>query len=293
MTVRDSSFQAIGTHWDIQVYDKLSDDAWVELMQKIFLRIQSFDEAYSRFRTDSLVTRISETAGKYELPSDGYMMLHFYKRLYEATDGKVTPLIGQAVADAGYDASYSFKKKALRRPPRWENTLLYSKDAITLKQPVLLDFGAAGKGYLVDNISALMERAGLRTYTINAGGDILHRSVQQSYLEVGLENPVDTSEAIGIARIGNKSLGASAGSKRKWGDFHHIIDPVDLKSPEDIIATWVIANDTMTADGLATALFFTNADQLMKQFSFSYAVLDKDMNLYHAKDFPLTLFKAE
>ena len=292
MTARQSNFQAIGTHWSIQVQDKITAALWNETMQSVHSRIQNFDQAYSRFRGDSLVTRMSKLPGKHNLASDGYDLLHFYNQLYVATNGKVTPLIGQAVADAGYDASYTFKPRRMQQPPDWESTISYTNDSITLNQPALLDFGAAGKGYLVDVVGELLETKGLRSFTINASGDILHRSEKATSLDVGLENPLDTSEVIGIVQLGNRSLCASAGSKRKWAKFTHIIDPVTLESPQDVIATWVIADNTITADGLATALCFTDAAQLLKYFSFTWAVLNKDMQLSYAKDFPVKLFQA-
>lgn len=292
MTVRYSNFQAIGTKWAFQVRDVIANDAWESLLQRIYLRIETFDKAYSRFRADSLVTIISQKAGTHKLPPDGHTMLKLYERLYRASGGKVTPLIGQTIADAGYDAEYSLDSKTVQRPPLWEDVLVYDEDSITVKQPVLLDFGAAGKGYLVDIVAELVEKAGIGNFTIDAGGDILHRSARHDELEVGMENPLDTSEAVGIVKISNQSLCASAGSKRSWGTFHHIIDPVELESPVDVIATWVLADDTMTADGLATALFFTSPSILHKQFSFSYALLTKNMSLGYSKDFPVTVFTA-
>jgi thiamine biosynthesis lipoprotein len=292
MAARRTRFPAIGTHWDIQVYDTVGSRAWNELLQAIHQRIESFDTAYSRFRSDSLVTHMSRQAGRHLLPPDAYPLLNFYEKLYKATSGRVTPLIGQIIADAGYDADYSFQPKALQPPAKWEDVLAYTKKSITLRQPVLLDFGAAGKGYLVDIVSGLLEAAGLQSYTINAGGDMLHRSEQQESLAVGMENPEDASEAIGIIDLKNKSLCASSGAKRKWGKYHHIIDPTRLESPQQVLATWVTANDTMTADGLATALFFTDAETLAKQFEFSYALLYPDMRLQYAHDFPAKIFEA-
>jgi thiamine biosynthesis lipoprotein len=59
-----------------------------------------------------------------------------------------------------------------------------------------------------------------------------------------------------------------------------------------VLATWVLANSTMMADGLATALFFTPAAKLAQQFAFEYAVLMPDMSLQHSRNFPVTLFGA-
>jgi thiamine biosynthesis lipoprotein len=287
-----TTFDAIGTRWDIQVHDLIAEQIWQELLAVIRQRIISFDQIYSRFRPDSLVSRMAQSAGTYELPPDGYALLQFYHELYQITDGKVTPLIGQVLSDAGYDATYSLVAKPMIQPPEWQSVLSYDQHQITLERPVLLDFGAAGKGYLVDIIAKLLDNVGLQQYVINAGGDILQRSVNEIALEVGLENPFDDSEAIGIAQLVNRSLCASAGSRRAWGDFHHIINPFKLQSPDEIVATWAIADDTITADGLATALFFTTAQSLGEKFLFSYAVLTKDGQLSCSPKFPITVFEA-
>jgi len=291
MNQRRADFQAIGTNWLLQINEPVGDTAWIPLFARIKSRIEAFDGTYSRFRADSLVGRMAAKAGTYKLPQDGFKMLQFYEQLYSVTDGKITPLIGQTIADAGYDASYSFKTGELHRPPRWEDVLRYDPHEITVRKPVLLDFGAAGKGYLVDIIGELVEAAGIRNFMLNAGGDILHRAPASQSIDVGLENPLDTSEAVGIVRLANKSLCASAGNKRTWGRFNHIIDPDLLRSPDTVRAVWVLAEDTMTADGLATALFFTDPQTIRSNYSFSYARLYKDMSMQYAKDFPVTVFK--
>jgi thiamine biosynthesis lipoprotein len=291
--MKRSTFDAIGTRWDITSDDDLSDATWGECMQRVSERIEQFDVVYSRFREDSLVTKMSQQAGTYPLPADGYRLLKCYEQLYKATAHKVTPLIGNTLADAGYDAAYSFRPKPLSSPYEWADVLTYDQSSLTVSQPVVLDFGAAGKGYLIDIISQLMDQTGISNHTINAGGDIIHRSSSGEDLTVGLQNPVALSEVVAITKISNKSLCASAGSKRKWGTFHHIIDPKALKSPMTILATWAIARDTLTADGIATALFFTDAVSLQKTFTFSYAVLYADMSFQHSNDFPITTFENE
>jgi FAD:protein FMN transferase len=286
-------FDAIGTKWDIQILEPIGGGEWTRLHADIRRRIEVFDRAYSRFRSDSLVSRAARQAGRYELPSDGYKLLKFYEHIYKATDGKVTPLIGQVMEASGYDAAYSFKKKDVQRPPLWEEILSYDKQSFTLASPAVLDFGAAGKGYLVDIVGELIEQTGRESYLINAGGDIRHRSTNDAAINVGLENPLNTSEAIGIVQLNSQSLCASAGNKRTWGEFNHIIDPSELQSPSEILASWVVASDTMTADGLATALFFAPPVDLQKQFSFSYAVLHKDMSLQSSPDFPAEIFTGK
>lgn len=291
MDARRATFDAIGTRWSIETTDPLTDDTWALLLGKVHTRINAFDTAYSRFRPDSLVTRMAHKAGTYQLPQDGYKLLQWYERLYELTDGKVTPLIGQTMVDAGYDAAYTLRAKQLTTPPAWHDVISYDQSSITLRQPALLDFGAAGKGYLVDIISDMLTATGLTSYLINAGGDIVHRSKANKAITVGLEHPYDTDEVIGITQLNNQSLCASAGNKRTWDSYHHIIDPIERVSVEVVQATWVIADDTMTADGLATALFFVTPHKL-RQIPFSYALLQSDMSLIRSADFPVELFEV-
>jgi len=284
------TFEAIGTRWDIQIPEPVPSSKWAMLQRQIQTRIGEFDKAYSRFRADSLVSQIARGAGTYALPADGYTLLALYEQLYRATDGKVTPLVGQALSDAGYDATYSMQTKAMQTPPKWEGILAYDLQKLTVKEPVLLDFGAAGKGYLVDIVAEQIEAAGISSYLINAGGDIRQRSARNQAVHVGLENPFDTTEAIGTLDLCNQSLCASSGSKRTWGTYHHIIDPKTLKSPVEIVATWVLAENTMLADGLATALFFVSPESLAKDFAFAYTVVTKDGQITRSKNFPVQLF---
>lgn len=292
MTLRKLSFDAIGTTWSIDVTSKVTELEWRKLGEDIAACIAEFDKTYSRFRKDSWVTKLAHRAGTYELPDDAEPLLSFYKQLYDATGGLVTPLIGQVMNDAGYDARYSLTSKVLSRPPKWEEVISCSGNTLSMERPALLDFGAAGKGYLVDIVGGIIQSAGITEYVINAGGDILHKTAAGQSIEVGLENPFDTSQAVGIVALSNQSLCASAGSRRAWGRYHHLINPQTLKPVQEIAATWAVADNAMLADGLATALFFVPPQTLIKTFKFRYAVLYDDMGLEYSKDLPVTLFEA-
>ncbi len=289
--MRQTTFSAIGTSWQIQVLQPIDKTVWQQSIKAIHARIEQFDKTYSRFRPDSLVSAMATKAGRYVLPGDAYALLQFYEQLYTATEGKLTPLIGQVMIDAGYDATYSLTSQPLQPPPAWEEVIRYNQHSITLLRPAMLDFGAAGKGYLIDIVGALLEASGISQYLIDAGGDLLYRSTGNDPLDVGLENPLNPSEALGVVHLRPGSLCASAGSKRRWGKYHHIIDPELLASTNRVLASWVAADQAMVADGLATALFFTPPSVLQKQFSFSYAILEPTMQLIYSKDLSVHTFK--
>jgi thiamine biosynthesis lipoprotein len=287
------TFEAIGTTWNIEVFDDISESAATKLKQKILARIDIYDKNYSRFRDDSLVTLIATEPGRYTLPDDAKPLLDLYEQLYKSTGGIVTPLIGQTLSDAGYDAQYSLKPGKVSAPPRWKDAMDYDFPHLTTRQPVLLDFGAAGKGYLVDIISNMLRHDGIKNYCVDAGGDMVYRTTSSKPLQIGLEHPLDSSMAVGVAKIHNQSLCGSAGNRRAWGRYTHIISPNSLASPTDIAAVWVTADSGLVADGIATALFFVSAAKIRPAFRFEYAIIRSDMSLQHSVAFPAQFFTEQ
>lgn len=278
-------FDAIGTSWQIDIYQELSKSEEDLLFSNIRERIDIFDKDYSRFRSDSLVTLMSQKAGEYKLPEDSNELFKVYYDIYLITNGLVTPLIGNLISDAGYDAKYTLQqKRELSMPATWEEAIEYKYPNLKIKKPVLLDFGAAGKGYLVDIISRLIEEKGYSKYCVDAGGDIYYRN--DSELKVGLENPIDLKQVIGICNLkSGQSICGSAGNRRVWNSFNHIINPRTLSSPVNISGVWVVADKAIIADALATCLFFVDPSKLQDKYKFEYVIVYKDGSFVKSDNF--------
>lgn len=285
-----TSFQAIGTTWNIEIQEDLSSQRSDAVLAAIHTRIATFDATYSRFRADSLVGRIAREAGKYRFPADAEALFAFYESLYCLTDGLMTPLVGQVLVDAGYDAAYSLSPKTQIAPARkWEEVMQWRVPVLTVHEPVTLDFGAIGKGYLIDFVVDVLLAHGLQRFVVEAGGDMIHRG-DSSTLRVALEDPDDPKRAVGVVELHGRSLCGSAGNRRAWRQFHHIINPRTVTSPRHILALWVVADTTMLADALATALFFVEPERLKKVYRFEYAILRPDRTVQVSAGFPGELF---
>ena len=290
MSHRHITFTAIGTSWDIHIPEATPEQVH-KLTTAIKKRIEEFEKVYSRFRKDSTISQIAQHAGDYIFLEEAAALFSLYQQLYEITRGKVTPLIGQVLIDAGYDAEYSLTpKETIPSAEKWNDVMNYSHPLLKTKKPIALEFGALGKGYLIDIVSLIIEHDGIKTYTVNAGGDIRYRNTQHTPLRVGLEDPDDSKKVVGIVEIKNMSICGSSGNRRAWSTFHHIIDPMSATSPTHIKALWVIADTTLLADGLATALFFTSPEELLNHFRFEYAILYSDNRGSCSPSFPGTFF---
>ena len=269
------SFEAIGTSWQIDT-DEPMDAA---TRAAVMARIDAFDRTYSRFRDDSLVGRIARTPGTVEFPDDAGDLFELYRRLYEATGGAVSPLVGRSLETLGYDRAYTLRASGPALPaPSWDDSFAWDGRALTTIRPVTVDVGAAGKGYLVDIVGRMLTAAGHEGFVIDASGNILRHG--EGTIRVGLEHPWDASKAIGVANLGRGAICASAPNRRTWGEgLHHIVDATTGLPTRRVIATWAIADDALVADGLATALFFTDPARLQRDFDFSYVRMFADQTV--------------
>lgn len=279
-------FQALGTSWWIDTEQPLHDHT----AASVHTRVAEFDQTYSRFRADSLVSQVNRTAGQYRFPTDAGPLFQFYRQLYDATTGAVTPLVGRALEHLGYDPDYTLQRRPGKETvPRWDDVLHVDGHTITVTQPLLLDLGAAGKGHLVDNIAAILRADGISGFLVDASGDLRHSGTRPC--QIALEHPTDPTQAIGTVALSNNAVAASTSQRRRWGpDLHHIIDPTTSEPTTDIVAAWAIAGTTMTADGLSTALFFTPPHQLAQHFNFQWVRALRNGTIQHSANFTGNLF---
>jgi len=286
-------FDAIGTSWQIDTPVPLG----AEVRDRVLDLVERFDAVYSRFRQDSMVKRIAEASrgGTFRFPSDAVVVFDLYDRLHAATDGAVDPLVGRDLELLGYDSDYSLvpdgnaiASTAIERPV-WCRDLKREGSTITTRRPLVIDVGAVGKGRLVDLVAGLLTEEGFEDFIVDGSGDICHRG--RSKLDVGLEHPLDPTLVIGIANVSGNSICASASNRRNWADgLHHVLDGRTGRPTGDIIATWAIAADTATADGLATALFFGPSERLMTAFDFAFVRMFADGSVEVSDNFDGEVF---
>ncbi|MFD7325633.1 FAD:protein FMN transferase [Streptomyces sp. NPDC059875] len=295
MTSAAFTFDAIGTQWKIETDGAIPD----LLRSRILDRIRCFDVTYSRFHPESLVSRIAAAreGGGFEFPGDSTRLFDLYDRLHTATGGAVDPLVGRDLEVLGYDASYSLTPapepvraaERARGRAAWATDVVREGTTLVTRRPLVIDVGAAGKGYLVDIVSLLLHDAGFTRHVVDAGGDLRHAGQQPT--RVGLQDPFNPRRVIGVADLREGALCASGIGRRAWGDgLHHVLDGRTGLPTRRVVATWVLADEAAVADGLATALFFTDPGRLARDFRFAYARMYADGRAETSQNFDGELF---
>ncbi|WP_308466432.1 FAD:protein FMN transferase [Rathayibacter soli] len=308
-------FEALGTRWYVDAAGGLPH----ALRTSIAAELERVDAVWSRFRADSMVSSLARDGGSRTLAPHHLGLLRWYARLYDATDGAVTPLIGQTLSDAGYDAAVGLRPRPeIATTPAWDHRSQLRARGIALDRPLLFDVGAAGKGYAVDRVADLIRAAGIDAYIVDGGGDI---AVGTATHLIGLEHPIWPDRLIGTARIsggdpahadpggpggsggsadaggsgdlGHSAICGSATNRRAWGDWHHILNPRTSRPTTEVIAAWAIADSAMHADGLATALFFVPPGRLAHLGPFDYIVVHGDGTIERTDSAALTIFDGD
>ncbi len=286
----------------------------VPIAQRVEQRIRAFVNEYesvlSRFRADSLVSRMACAAdgGDFEFPLWVQPLFAIYDDFYNATHGAFDACIGADLLALGYDNSVRFIPQSAVSTGKNENSSIDSWSnyrralpvtwadisqggggtTLCTNQPVQLDFGAAGKGYFVDLVTQIIkEELGEELHAdfdflVNAGGDMrAYFSEENSQIKVALENPFDTTQAVGVASIASGALCASSNARRRWkvkdaNGFEsnliatHLINALDGIPACDLCASWAYAPSktcdfpTAYADAIASALFVSQENYLQK-----------------------------
>ena len=267
-------FEAIGTHWWIESLDDVGISS--DIKDAIQCYTVEFERRYSRFRDDSLVTKLSQNGVLYDPPHELLEMLAFARTMFHATEGAFSPFVGNDLENLGYGKllttntiARTKRSKSTKCPDFFNAGATWDKAAVHVEKGTVLDFGGFGKGWLIDEYVKMLRARGVRKFIVNGGGDLYIQS--DVAVDVALEDPYDSTKKIGVVKIQKGALAASSIVKRSWEDgdetYHHIIDP-STRRPTDshAIASFVLADTALVADTLATTLIVApELENAMKQ----------------------------
>ena len=109
------------------------------------------------------------------------------------------------------------------------------------------------KGWAVDRAGELLELAGARNYSLNAGGDIRLRGapLPDRVWRVGIQHP-HVRDKIAAVVEGTDLAVATSGA---YARGEHVVDPHTRCPPTGVLSVTIVGPELATADAYATAAF--------------------------------------
>jgi thiamine biosynthesis lipoprotein len=281
------SFLAMGCQCEIQLasIDKTSAGKTVRLAIDEVLRIEF---KYSRYRRDSVVSRINSAAGTGKLVScddETLWLLDYASTLFESSDGlfDITSGVLRHVWD--------FKKQRIPDNDELQSALELvgwnkvegGKGGIGL--PVVgmeIDFGGFGKEYAADQATSILASVGVHHAYVNLGGDIRVIGPQPDGMPwvVGIKHPRETDRIVATFPLELGAL-ATSGDYEKYFEIEgnrycHILNPVTGHPVNHWRSVSVVAPLAIAAGSYSTIAMLKGADGIdfLDSIGFQYFCID-------------------
>ena len=220
--------------------------------------VGAIDQAASRFREDSELSRLNASAGRPVTVSPLLAMaVEQALRAAALTDGAVDPTVGQAVRLAGYDTDFDSIARAAgplhltaRRIPGWKSVHFDSAGRLVMvPHGVELDLGATAKALAADlAAAAALEATRAGGVLVSLGGDIAVAGEPPAggwAVQASEDSTSPLSDAEETVSIKSGGLATSGTTVRRWvrGEvaMHHIIDPATGMPAETCWRTATVA----------------------------------------------------
>jgi FAD:protein FMN transferase len=255
-------FRAMASENELQVHAPSREQA-ARAARAAIAEVERIEAKYSRYRSDSIVSRINAAAGCEAV----------------AVDAETSALLDYA--DACWRESgglFDATSGVLRRAWRFAEGAVPSDDAIAALlgligwsmveregarirlplQGMELDFGGFGKEYAVDRAGTVLRESGIASALVNLGGDILVTgpAPDGAPWRVGIRHPRRTDELVATIAVSAGAVATSGDYERyfeKDGVRHcHILDARSGRSVHGFQSVSVLGESCLVAGSAST-----------------------------------------
>jgi thiamine biosynthesis lipoprotein len=268
-----ATFSAIGTSVFVAVRDL---DELAHARQLAADVLNDVDEVYSRFRTDSDLSRVNAHSGEW-VRVDPLLVgaTEVAMAAASATGGLVNPLLGRHLVELGYDRDFSelirgsgveggASHAAPADPNAWTRIELDPAGAMRIPAGTSLDLGATGKAWAADLIATAYEEHLESPAIVSVGGDLRIAQPDEEPWPVAIaERPGATPDA--FVTLDRGGMATSSTQARRWTasgvDRHHLLDPRTGRPAPEVWRTVTATGSTCAAANAASTAAIVLGDE--------------------------------
>ncbi|MGZ8259160.1 MAG: FAD:protein FMN transferase, partial [Caldimonas sp.] len=234
------------------------------LASRAIAEVRRIEAKYSRYRADSVVSRINASAGSgraVDVDPETAHLLDFAADLFRASGGLFD------ITSGTLRKAWDFRAGRLPGPGRIEQLLplvgwsrvRWTGSSIALPLAAMeLDFGGFGKEYAADRAATLLQELGVRSGLVNLGGDIrvVGPRPDGSPWLLGIQDPRDAARLLAQLPLSEGALATSGDYERFFEHdgrrYCHVLDPRTGWPVEQWRSVSVVAPACLAAGALTT-----------------------------------------
>lgn len=266
----------MGTVVTLKIFDGEMETA----MDEAFERLEDLTAQISvnEDSETSLIKKVNNNAGvkPVEVPDEIFYLIEtgkeygeFSDRSFDITIGPLTSLWRIGFPDARKPTAEEITD--VLPLINYENLKLdKTRQTVYLEQPDMkIDLGAIAKGFMTDEVVAVLQKHDVTSAIIDLGGNIfvMGKNTSGENWSVGVQDPFSPrGEIIGKMKTSNKSIVTSGIYERylevDGEKYHHLLNPKDGYPFENELAgVSVITNQSIDGDALSTILFSKGVEE--------------------------------
>lgn len=314
--------ETMGTYYAITYEGNKPAETKKEIEEILF----AFNNSLSTYVKNSTISKLNSSQEGIVLPEDDLYFAPVFlrsKELYQLTDGDLNTSVAPLVNYWGF--GYKGKEQItsidsivvdsiLDIVNRSSFEIITEEDKQFITKSLAnaeLDFSSLAKGYGIDIISDYLNDKGVKNFLIDIGGEAKAKGKNNlgKIWSLAINKPRDDASVDDleiILTLNNKSL-ATSGNYRIFYEnggrkFAHILNPkTGYSALSNLLSASIIADDCMTADGLATAMMvkgLEGAKEFLSENNYPACLIydaDGDDNLekYYANGFKEMVLKEK
>jgi FAD:protein FMN transferase len=272
--VRNLAFRALGT--DCSIKFRLADErAALGFAAEALGWLGAFEAKFSRYRDDSMLSRINRSAGGGWVETDAEMehMLGLAESLHRRTEGVIDPTL------LPLQLVWDWRKAREKLPDEREvegalaltglEKVERRPGAVRLPERGMgLDFGGFGKEYAVDYLARMAGEHGITDFLVDLGRDIFASGGNgvHPFWHIGIEDGIHPGQCWGGLAVNGRAVSASGDYARFFTHdgirYGHILDPrTGWPVRNGMRAVTVIAGSCLEAGAYSTAVFVLGASE--------------------------------
>ena len=260
-----------------------------DLCEKVISTVLDLEQKYSRFKPETIVTKINASAGKesVELDEETAMLLRYadvcFKKslgLFDITSGVLRKVWDFKKAQIPDETEIKKIKKSIG----WSKVSLTSHRIHLPEAGMEIDLGGIVKEYAADRVAAVLREHDVQHALINLGGDIhiLGPHASGKSWNVGIHHPRIPNSSIATIKLTQGALATSGDYERyfeaKGKRYCHILNPKTGWPVEDLQSVTICADSCLIAGSLATITMLLGKIRglkLLNESKVSYFVVDR------------------